>query len=78
MPLSPKDVAAHNTKGSVWVIIEKKVYDVTDFVPEHPGGPRMIMNFAGRDATTAFKTFHSTDVLAATLPRHKHLGCIGS
>ncbi|KAH9926903.1 cytochrome b5-like heme/steroid binding domain-containing protein [Fomitopsis serialis] len=77
MPFSPKEVAEHNTKSSCWVIIDKKVYDVTDFVPEHPGGPRMIMNFAGRDASTAFKSFHSPDVLATRLPRHKHLGHIG-
>lgn len=81
--------------SSCWIIIEKKVYDVTDFVPvsvclssflhcalirvisaeqQHPGGPRMILNFAGRDATHAFKSLHSLDVLAARLPPHKHLG----
>ncbi|EPS94194.1 hypothetical protein FOMPIDRAFT_1134805, partial [Fomitopsis schrenkii] len=60
--------------SSCWVIIEKKVYDVTDFVPQHPGGPRMILNFAGRDATHAFRSFHSLDVLAARLPPYKYLG----
>ncbi|KZT64402.1 cytochrome b5 [Daedalea quercina L-15889] len=64
--------------SSCWVIIEKKVYDVTDFVPQHPGGPRMILNFAGRDATSAFKAFHSTDVIAANIPPHKHIGVLGS
>ena len=34
----------------------------------------MILNFAGRDATNAFKSFHSLDVLVARLPPHKHVG----
>ena len=33
MVLTGAEVAKHNTKDSVWVIVHGKVYDVTDFAP---------------------------------------------
>ena len=35
--LSGQEVAKHNSKDDCWVIIHGKAYDVTDFMPEHPG-----------------------------------------
>jgi cytochrome b involved in lipid metabolism len=40
--------------------MDNKVYNVTKFLGEHPGGPDEILNFAGRDATEGFvKQKHS-------------------
>ncbi|CAH1174103.1 unnamed protein product [Phaedon cochleariae] len=41
-------------KGTVWIIIKDNVYDVTDYLDEHPGGKETIMEFAGKDATKDF------------------------
>ncbi|RPB14420.1 fumarate reductase-like protein [Morchella conica CCBAS932] len=46
-----EEVAAHNTKDSVWVVVKGVVMDVTNFLEDHPGGVQAVMNFAGRDAT---------------------------
>lgn len=36
--LSIEEVKAHNSREDCWVVIEDKVWDVTDFLSEHPGG----------------------------------------
>ena len=47
------EIFEHNTKESLWLLIEGKVYDVTDF--KHPGGKQILLQNAGQDATTQFE-----------------------
>ena len=47
------DVAKHNSQGNVWIVVKGKVYDVTPYVEEHPGGLAILRN-AGGDATEGF------------------------
>lgn len=49
-----EQVACHNTENDCWIILSKKVYDVTQFLQEHPGGIDIIYERAGRDATQQF------------------------
>lgn len=51
------EVSEHSSFGDCWLIIKGKVYDVTDFAPQHPGG-RVIYTYAGKDATDVFTAFH--------------------
>uniref|UniRef100_A0A674MMM0 Cytochrome b5 n=1 Tax=Takifugu rubripes TaxID=31033 RepID=A0A674MMM0_TAKRU len=47
---------------STWIIINYKVYDVTKFLEEHPGGEEVLREHAGGDATESFEDVgHSTD-----------------
>nr|TKW32730.1 hypothetical protein SEVIR_2G187000v2 [Setaria viridis] len=48
-----KEVSTHNTRKDCWIIIKDKVYDVTAYVEEHPGGDA-ILNNAGDDSTEGF------------------------
>jgi L-lactate dehydrogenase (cytochrome) len=41
------EIAKHNTKKSLWIVLDGNVYDVTKFMPEHPGGPTIILKNAG-------------------------------
>ncbi|KHJ86845.1 putative cytochrome b5 [Oesophagostomum dentatum] len=60
--LTRKEVAQHNNNKSVWFVIGNKVYDVTKFLDEHPGGCEVLLEQAGGDATEAFEDVgHSTD-----------------
>lgn len=54
------EVARHNTKEDCWTIFEGKVYDVTTYLDDHPGGADRLLSVAGRDGTTDFnKAEHS-------------------
>ncbi|XP_013177287.1 PREDICTED: probable sulfite oxidase, mitochondrial isoform X2 [Papilio xuthus] len=43
---SAEEISKHNTKNSFWVTYRHGVYDVTSFLPSHPGGEQ-IYNAAG-------------------------------
>lgn len=74
-------VAQHDDYCDCWVVIYDRVYDVTSFIQEHPGGTDVIMDYAGRDATLAFHgTGHSRDAieqmrdyLIGELPEHEKI-----
>lgn len=44
-----EDVATHTTASSCWVSREGKVYDVSGFINDHPGGDDLILAHAGKD-----------------------------
>ncbi len=48
--LTIQEVSKHNTRADCWIIVDNKVYDVTDYIDDHPGGDT-IMNNAGADST---------------------------
>lgn len=52
-----KEVQQHNTRDSGWIVLHSKVYDVTEWIDEHPGG-NCIELFLGADATDQFEAFH--------------------
>ncbi|KAJ5514915.1 Cytochrome b5 [Penicillium fimorum] len=57
-----KDVAAHNTKGDIWMIIHGQVFDLTQYLQDHPGGADALVEVAGTDATAAYEDVgHSED-----------------
>uniref|UniRef100_A0A182M758 Cytochrome b5 heme-binding domain-containing protein n=1 Tax=Anopheles culicifacies TaxID=139723 RepID=A0A182M758_9DIPT len=56
------EVSQHNKQDDVWMVIHDKVYDVTKFLNEHPGGEEVLIEYAGKEATTEFDDVgHSTD-----------------
>lgn len=50
------DVSAHSSSKDCWLIIQDKVYDVTDFLSSHPGGAQEILPYCGKEASRAFAT----------------------
>ncbi|KIK95774.1 hypothetical protein PAXRUDRAFT_11243 [Paxillus rubicundulus Ve08.2h10] len=74
--ISSQTVAEHATAASCWIIVHGKVYDVTEFLPEHPGGSKIILKYAGKDATEAYDPIHPPDAITTHLPKNKHLGAV--
>ncbi|KAI9163092.1 NADH-cytochrome b5 reductase 1 [Paramyrothecium foliicola] len=57
-----QEVAAHKSAGDVWMVINEKVYNVSKYLENHPGGPEVLLEAAGTDATEAFDNAgHSED-----------------
>jgi len=54
--LTVEEVAKHASEEDCWIIIRNKVYGVTDFISEHPGGSFRIIPNCGKDATEGFET----------------------
>ncbi|KAI9716569.1 MAG: hypothetical protein M1812_005300 [Candelaria pacifica] len=74
--LDAKEVAKHNHPESCWVILYDQVYDVTNFLPNHPGGSKIILKLAGRDATEEYDPIHPPGTLEESLPPEAKLGAI--
>lgn len=74
-----EEVKQHNNRNSVWFVIHDKVYDVTKFMEEHPGGEEVLLEQAGKDASEIFEDVsHSADAkdlmktyLVGELPEHE-------
>lgn len=41
------EVDEHKAEGDCWVVVHNRVYDVSRFLPDHPGGPAFILTEAG-------------------------------
>lgn len=65
-PYTVEEVIKHNTPSSLWVIMNRKVYDVTNFHKKHPGGPGVLLQMGGKDATAAAAAAHKS-ILPANL-----------
>lgn len=50
-----EEAAQHNTKDDCWVVIDGKVYDVSSYLDEHPGGDDVLLGATGQDATDEFE-----------------------
>ncbi|KAH1031453.1 hypothetical protein J1N35_043627 [Gossypium stocksii] len=50
-----QDASQHNTKDDCWIVIDGKVYDVTSYLDEHPGGDDVVLESTGKDATDDFE-----------------------
>ncbi|KAL2310075.1 hypothetical protein Nmel_006314, partial [Mimus melanotis] len=58
-----EEIQKHNLRTDKWLVIERKVYNVTKWANRHPGGQRVISHCAGEDATDAFQAFHINPTL---------------
>ncbi|HEY7207085.1 MAG TPA: cytochrome b5 domain-containing protein [Gaiellaceae bacterium] len=50
------EIVRHNDRShGIWCVIDDKVYDLTRFADQHPGGDAIVKENAGRDATGAYR-----------------------
>jgi len=63
-----EEVAKHNTEKDCWVVVNGQVLNVTKFLPDHPGGAKAILLFAGKDASEEFNMLHKPEVIPKYAP----------
>jgi len=59
--LTYAEIASHDTKQDLYMVIHDNIYSVGKFVDEHPGGEEVLMDVAGQDATEAFEDVGHSD-----------------
>jgi len=67
--LTMDEVARHGQAADCWSVVDGRVYDLTTWIDQHPGGMGPIEGMCGVDATDAFTAMHGSqqqpnDVLA--------------
>ena len=74
---SLSELVLHNDdEHGYWISVDGAVYDVTEFLRRHPGGPAVLQGYSGRDATQAYHRLHSTSTAAAVALRRCRKGLL--
>lgn len=55
--IKPSELKQHNSPDDAWSAFHGKVYNITPYLPFHPGGEKELMRVAGRDGTKLFGAF---------------------
>ncbi|KAL1565728.1 cytochrome b5-like [Salvia divinorum] len=71
------EVSEHSTNKDCWLLIEGKVYDVTKFLDDHPGGDEVLLQSTGKDATDDFEDVGHSSTARAMLDEY-YVGDIDS
>jgi cytochrome b involved in lipid metabolism len=54
------DIATHNSESDCWSTINGGVYNLTTWIPRHPGGKQAIEGLCGKDGSAAFNAQHGS------------------
>lgn len=60
-------ISTHNSRSSCWSAINGEVYDLTSWIPNHPGGEQVILSICGRDGSNDFNGQHGGSRKIATI-----------
>ena len=57
---SQREISRHNSPNDAWVVVNGRVFDVSGFLPSHPGGLDVLTDHLGTDVGDALKSpeFH--------------------
>jgi L-lactate dehydrogenase (cytochrome) len=67
--LSVDQISSHNQPEDCWIVVDGKVWDFTDFAPEHPGAPE---SEHGRNRNFFFHSLTTTTQSSGNMPAAMH------
>ncbi|KAL5108211.1 Cytochrome b5 [Taenia crassiceps] len=70
---SLEEIKKHKSENDCWIVIHDKVYDVSKFLDQHPGGDFVILESGGGYATEAFEDVGHSEAARRLMKEY----CIG-
>ena len=64
-------MSAHTAKDDVWMSINGKVYNVSKYLEDHPGGEEVLLDKAGMEATEDFEDVGHSQEARRTLAKYE-------
>lgn len=74
--ISVKELKEHNKPNDLWISVNGRVYDLTDFSKIHPGGAKILQKYAGCNASKIFNKYHASDIPEKLLKPVHQLGVL--
>lgn len=65
-----EEIQKHTTETDLWFVRNGRVYNVTAFIDQHPGGMDTLMGVAGKDGTADFDAVGHSDSAKEDLERY--------
>lgn len=59
---SKSEIAEHGKQSDCWSYLGEKVYNLTPWISEHPGGSEIMLEMCGNDGTQSFRSHHQNEV----------------
>ena len=75
--LTLEEVKKHDSGTSCWSIVYDNVFDLTKWIPMHPGGAEKIRAICGKDGTSSFERQHAGESGAARQLSGYFIGKLG-
>lgn len=76
--LTLEEVKKHDSGTSCWSIVSGNVFDLTKWIPLHPGGSAVIRAICGKDGTSAFEGQHAGQGRPASQLSKYFIGKVGA
>jgi len=76
--LTNSEVKKHNSRDDCWSIVSGKVYNLTSYVQQHPGGIELISSICGIDGSAAFSNQHGSSAKPNNVLTGLLLGSLGA
>lgn len=69
-------ISQHSSRSSCWSAINGSVYDLTSWIPNHPGGEQKILSLCGIDGSSRYNSKHGGEAKPARMLAGFKLGIL--
>lgn len=73
---TPSQVSAKKSAADLWITHSSKVYNISTFINDHPGGPEIILQYAGKDISQLMDEEHQHSTAAIDILQEYLVGTL--